>query len=133
MINQLYFCKEYQLTNVFLALKINYEKFMKNSLIIIVIAAFILLITNNVHAKPKTKTIYGRSLDGFPRVKIKNNTTESLACYVAVDGYKVKFRLQALRESKWYTATDKRFNYRNFSTWCDFLTLHPEYLKYKSF
>jgi hypothetical protein len=106
---------------------------MKNLLIIIIIAALTLLITNNVHAKPKTKTIYGRSLDGFARVKIKNNTTESLACYVAIDGYKIKFRLMALRESKWYTATDKGYNYRNFSTWCDFLALHPEYLKYKVF
>lgn len=106
---------------------------MKKCLVIVLIASLILLITNNVQAKPKTKTIYGRSLDGFARVKIKNNTTESLACYVAIDGFKIKFRLLALRESKWYTATDKLFNYRNFSTWCDFLALHPDYLKYKTF
>ena len=106
---------------------------MKKLLIIAFFTAFILVITNMVHAKPKTKTIYGRSLDGFSRVKIKNNTTNNLACYIAIDGFKVKFRLLALRESRWYTANDKRFNYRNFSTWCDFLALHPEYLKYKTF
>jgi hypothetical protein len=106
---------------------------MKNLLIIIFFAALVLFITNIVHAKPKTKTIYGRSLDGFSRVKIKNNTNNGLACYVAINGYKVKFRLLALRESKWYTATDKAFGYRSFSTWCDYLNLHPEYLKYKTF
>lgn len=106
---------------------------MKNLLIIIFIPVLIILITNIVYAKPKTKTIYGRTLDGFAQVKIKNNTSDALACYVAIDGYKIKFRLTALRESKWYKATDKRLGYRNFSTWCDYLTLHPEYLKYKTF
>ena len=106
---------------------------MKNFLIILFFTIFSFLLVNAVEAKPKTKTIYGRSLDGFARVKIKNNTTENLACYVAINGFKVKFRLPALRESKWYTATDKRFAYRNFSTWCDFLALHPEYLRYKTF
>jgi hypothetical protein len=106
---------------------------MKNLLVILFFTAFSFVLANTVQAKPKTKTIYGRSLDGFARVKIKNNTTESLACYVAINGFKVKFRLLALRESKWYTATDTRFTYKNFSTWCDFLTLHPEYLKYKTF
>jgi len=106
---------------------------MKNFIILIVIAAFTFLITDAAQAKPKTKTTYGKSLDGFARVKIKNNTTQNLACYIAINGYKVKFRLPSLRESKWYTATDKRFSYRNFSTWCDYLALHPEYLKYKQF
>jgi hypothetical protein len=108
-------------------------KIMKNLLITLVLSIFILLITNIVQAKPKTKTLYGRSLDGFAQVKIKNNTTESLACYVAIDGFKIKFRLLALRESKWYTTNDKRFEYHNFSTWCDYLDQYPEYLKYKQF
>ena len=106
---------------------------MKKIFIFLLVFVFTFLITNTVQAKPKIKTIYGHSLDGFARVKIKNNTTENLACYVAIDGFKVKFRLLALRESKWYTATDKRFAYRNFSTWCDYLALHPEYLRYKTF
>jgi hypothetical protein len=106
---------------------------MKSLLIIIFFAISVFSIVNYVHAKPKTKTTYGRNLDGFAQVKIKNNTTESLACYVAIDGYKVKFRLPALRQSKWYTATSKRFAYRNFSTWCDFLSLYPEYSKYPVF
>lgn len=106
---------------------------MKKIFSILFIFSFVLLLAGIVEAKPKTKTIYGTSLDGFARVKIKNNTTENLACYIAIDGFKVKFRLPALRESKWYTSTDKRFSYRNFSTWCDYLTSHPEYLKYKIF
>ena len=103
---------------------------MKNILIIIFFAVSIFFTANYVHAKPKTKTTYGFNLDEFAQVKIKNNTTESLACYVAIDGYKIKFRLPALRQSKWYTATSKRFTYRNFSTWCDFLSLYPEYSKF---
>jgi len=106
---------------------------MKNLLTIIFFAVFVLFVTNMVQAKPKTKTIYGRNLDGFPQVKVKNNTTESLACFVAIDGYKVKFRLPASGQSKWYTASDKRFSYKSFSTWCDFLTLYPEYSKYPVF
>ena len=106
---------------------------MKKLIIILFITAFIFFLTNAAQAKPKTKTIYGHSLDGFARVKIKNNTTENLACYIAINGYKVKFRLPSLRESKWYTATDKRFAYRNFSTWCVYLSQNPEYLKYKLF
>jgi hypothetical protein len=127
MINQLYF---YKYINSLLTRLICY-KIMKKLLILIFITVFIFLLTHAVQAKPQTKTIYAHSLDGFARVKIKNNTTENLACYIAINGYKVKFRLPALRESKWYTATDKRLAYRNFSTWCDYLTLHPEYLKYK--
>ena len=106
---------------------------MKNFLFKILFITFILSIMNIVYAKPKTKTIHGRNADGFSQVRIKNNTTESLACYIAIDGYKVKFRLPALRQSNWYTATDKGFTYRNFSTWCDFLSLHPEYAKYRIF
>jgi hypothetical protein len=106
---------------------------MKNFPIIIFFTAFIFSITSIVHAKPKTKTMYGHNADGFAQVKIKNNTTESLACYIAIDGYKIKFRLPALRQSKWYTATDKGFSYSNFSTWCGFLSLHPEYAKYPVF
>ncbi len=106
---------------------------MKNFIILLLITAFIFLSTHVAQARPKTKTIYGHNLEGFARVKIKNNTTESLACYVAINGFKVKFRLAALRESKWYTATDKGFSYRNFSTWCGYLAEHPEYLKYKLF
>jgi hypothetical protein len=106
---------------------------MKNLLIIIFFAISVFSIANYVHAKPKTKTTYSRNLDGFAQARIKNNTTESLACYVAIDGYKIKFRLPALRQSKWYTATSKNYTYRNFSTWCDFLSLYPEYSKYPVF
>jgi hypothetical protein len=106
---------------------------MKKFLILVFISAFIFLYTHAAQAKPKTKTTYGHNIDGFARLKIKNNTNESLACYVAINGYKVKFRLAAFRESTWHTATDKRFAYRNFSTWCGYLSDHPEYSKYKVF
>ena len=81
-------------------------------------------------ARPKINTIYGYSLDGFVRVKIKNQTTQALACWVAIDGFKLKFRLPALTESQWYTSKDKRYTYANFSTWCDYINLYHEYEKY---
>ena len=66
----------------------------------------------------------------FARIKIKNETFEPLACYVAIDGHKVKFKLQGQSSSRWISATDKRFNYQNFSSWCDYLELHPNYQAY---
>jgi len=84
----------------------------------------------SVYARPKTKTIHGYSLDGFARVKVKNMTTKDLACWVAIDGKKTKFRLPSLNESQWYTTNDKRYTYANISTWCDYIELHPEYQKY---
>jgi len=81
-------------------------------------------------ARPKTKTTHGYSLDGFARTKIKNDTIRDLACWIAIDGHKYKFRLPALTESNWYTATDKNYNYDNIHTWCDYIDFHPEYQKY---
>lgn len=81
-------------------------------------------------AKPKTKTIHGYSLDGFARTKIKNETIRDLACWIAIDGHKYKFRLPALTESKWYTATSKNYNYANVHTWCDYIDFHPKYQQY---
>jgi hypothetical protein len=107
---------------------------MKDILLACLVSIIIfLLMSNTATAAPKTKVTYGKSLDGFSRVKIRNETSRDLACYIAIDGYKLKFRLPALRQSKWYTATDKAFSYRNFSTWCDYIDLHPEYKKYNDF
>ncbi len=81
-------------------------------------------------ALAKTRTTYGYSKNGFIQMKIKNETTKELACWIGINGFKRKFRLPAIAESQWVTANDKRFNYKNFSTWCDFIELHPEYKKY---
>ena len=81
-------------------------------------------------ALPKETVSFGDS-NGFARIKIKNETFEPLACYVAIDGHKVKFKLQGQSSSRWISATDKRFNYQNFSTWCDYLELHPNYKAYQ--
>ena len=80
-------------------------------------------------ALPKVTVSFGDS-NGFARIKIKNETFEPLACYVAIDGHKVKFKLQGQSSSRWISATDKRFNYQNFSSWCDYLELHPNYQAY---
>lgn len=89
------------------------------------------LSVSDVIAQPKTSVEHGRSLDGFARVRINNLITQELACYVAIDGYKVKFRLPALNTSRWITTTDTKFDHSNFSTWCDYLTFHPKYKEYR--
>mgnify|MGYP000160590106 CR=1 FL=1 len=87
-------------------------------------------LTFSADAKPKIKIKYGYSLDGFVRVQVKNETNKDLACWVAIDGFKKKFRLPPKMTSQWVTANDKRYTYTNFSTWCDYIDLHPEYQKY---
>jgi len=104
-------------------------KLLKNYTVI-VLATF-LLISTAAHAKPRIKSVFGHNLEGFARIKVINETTADLACYVAINGFKKKFRLPPLKESKWYAATDKRFNYKHFSTWCDYIDLHPEYQNFK--
>jgi len=84
-------------------------------------------------ALPKVTVSFDESLDGFARVKIKNETFVPLACFVAIDGHKIKFQLRAKSTSRWITSTDKRFNYRNFSTWCDYLEIHPKYNAYQAY
>ena len=83
-----------------------------------------------VESKPRITNTFGYSLTGFARIKIKNETPKNLACWVAIDGFKKKFRLPANTTSQWITTNDKRFNYANFRTWCDYIELHPEYLAY---
>ena len=79
------------------------------------------------YAKANFSVVHGKNHEGLAQVKIVNETKAALACYVAIDGYKIKFSLPAYSSSKWYKAVDRSFNYRNFSTWCDYLELHPEY------
>ena len=84
-------------------------------------------------ARPNTTTKYSKNLNGYVRAKIVNEMTRALACYVAIDGYKIKFRLAPRRASKWYSATDTAYKYTDFSTWCDYIELHPSYLEYKMY
>ncbi|XQW85091.1 hypothetical protein ACOYR1_18505 [Thalassotalea piscium] len=87
--------------------------------------------TFSVESKPKTTTLFNKTSEGFIQAKIKNETIKELACYIAIDGFKKKFRLAGQMESQWVTATDKRFSYTNFSTWCDAVEFYPQYKKYK--
>ena len=83
-------------------------------------------------ASPRVTVSFDDS-SGLASIKIKNETFEPLACYVAIDGHKIKFQLQGQSSSRWISATDKRFNYQNFSTWCDYLELHPNYKAYQMY
>jgi hypothetical protein len=87
----------------------------------------LLLLATNALAMPKIITKHQRNINGFAEVQVSNDTMESLICYVAIDGHKRLFRLKRIESSKWYTATDIRYNHTNFSVWCDYLKLHPKY------
>jgi hypothetical protein len=86
-----------------------------------------LLLSTSALAMPKIAVKHQRNANGFAQAQVSNSTMENLICYVAIDGYKIFFRLKAMETSKWYAATDIRFNHTNFSVWCDYLKLHPKY------
>lgn len=88
----------------------------------------LLLFCISVYALPKFLVQHQRNAENLAEIQVTNQTAEPLICYVAIDGHKIYFRLQALQPSKWYKAMDPRFNYTHFSTWCDYLSLHPKYL-----
>lgn len=90
-----------------------------------------LLFIFSAQSTPQIQIEHGVTLDGFAQIKITNSTTKDLACYVAIDGYKIKFVLHRRAQSKWYKTTDKRFSYDSFSTWCDYIDFYPEYRKYQ--
>jgi len=85
------------------------------------------LFTTSALAMPKIKVKHQRNIKGFAEVQVSNDTMENLICHVAIDGHKVLFRLKAIESSRWYVATDIRFNHTHFSIWCDYLELHPKY------
>jgi len=90
------------------------------------------LIITNVQAKNTNIEIkHSYTVDGYAQVKVLNNIRKELACYVAIDGHKSKFRLPPLKASRWHIANSKRYNHTNFSTWCDLLEFYPQYKKYK--
>ena len=90
-------------------------------LLLVLMAAF------DVLAMPKIEITHDRNVQNLARVQISNETRKELICFVAIDGHKIKFRLKPLNTSKWYKATDTRFNSSHFSTWCDFIELYPRY------
>ena len=94
---------------------------------------FLLLAWVDVQAQGKISTRHDRNLAGFARIKVINETDKVLACYVAIDGRKIRFRLDRYRASPWYKATDIRFNHRSFNTWCDYANLWPDYEVYKKY
>lgn len=84
-----------------------------------------------VDALPKTSIQHGTDAQGIPRVKMTNETNLTLACYVAIDGYKKKFVLNPFKSSIWFAATSNLYNHSHFSTWCDSLAFYPNYEKYR--
>jgi hypothetical protein len=91
------------------------------------ICLLLLMVNTVVHASPKVLVKHQRNIKNLAEVQIINQTIEMLICYAAIDGHKIFFRLPPSQPSKWYVATDERFNHTNFSTWCDYLSLHPKY------
>ncbi|GLX86130.1 hypothetical protein tloyanaT_23830 [Thalassotalea loyana] len=98
----------------------------------LVTLVFLLIFCLPAWPMPDIRVEHGKSLEGFARIRIINNTPQPLACFVAIDGYKKRFVLGALKPSLWYKATDMRFNYKNFSTWCDYLEFHPQFERYRT-
>jgi hypothetical protein len=76
---------------------------------------------------------FGESSNGFSQVKVKNETEATLGCFITIDGHKAKFRLRMRSTSRWITTTDARFTYRDFSTWCDYLEVYPNYKAYQAY
>ncbi|MGB1199639.1 MAG: hypothetical protein ACPG46_11360 [Thalassotalea sp.] len=98
--------------------------------VLIALMVFFSVFSGVTDSKPKTTIFFEKTAAGFIKAKIRNETAEQLACYIAIDGHKKKFRLSGQMESKWYAATDKRFTHKNFSTWCDYLEFYPQYQHY---
>ena len=96
------------------------------------ICFILLFISLTVSAAPKTLVKHRFTTDSLVRlaeIQVINQTTKDLICYVAIDGHKIMFRLKPRLSSKWYRATHSGFTHSNFSTWCDYLSLHPKYQK----
>ncbi|WP_114326120.1 hypothetical protein [Candidatus Colwellia aromaticivorans] len=95
----------------------------------IFIGFILLTVVTTAHASPKFLVKHHRNARNLAEIQIINQSIDKLICYVAIDGHKIYFRLPARQPSKWYVATDEGFNHANFSTWCDYLSLHPKYQK----
>ncbi len=105
---------------------------MKNTLMkkYFIYLAFLGIFSFPVNALPKINVEHNTSMQGVPSVRVTNETTLVLACYVAIDGYKKKFVLQPFGISQWFSAASNAYQHTNFSTWCDSIEFYPKYRKY---
>jgi hypothetical protein len=103
-----------------------------STLILISLTTLLICSSFSALSKARIEVINGHNVDGFAQTQIKNETTKELACWVAIDGFKQKFRLPPASTSRWFTANDKRYSYANFSTWCDNIEFYPEYKNYRN-
>jgi len=88
---------------------------------------FLVLFSAQLFSMPKITVNKKVNQQGYVEVTVKNNTQEPLACYVAINGQKVRFKLIPLALSKRYKATSKAQEHTDISTWCDYLEFHPRY------
>lgn len=93
----------------------------------LLLSCTLLILSFSSQAKPKILIKHQRDANNLAEIKIINQTAKKLICYIAIDGHKIKFTLLPRQPSKWYRATDPSFSHQNFSTWCDYLSLHPKY------
>ena len=103
---------------------------MHNKIFYLIIAS---LFTVGVYAKPKITVHKSFDTNNFAQIKITNETIKELACYVAIDGQKIRFRLLPRRNTRWFKANDTRFPLSAISTWCDFIELYPHFKKFKAY
>jgi hypothetical protein len=92
--------------------------------------AYLSMISFSAVALPKISIEHQRNALDIPRVKVTNETTLTLACYVAIDGFKKRFVLTPFNSSRWYSASSKRYNHTHFKTWCDSIEFYPHYKKH---
>ncbi len=105
-------------------------KIMHNKIFYLMIAS---LFTVGAYAKPLITVHKSIDANKFAQVKITNETIQELACYVAIDGRKIRFRLLPHRTTRWFKANDTRFVLSAISTWCDFIELYPNFKKFKAY
>ena len=85
------------------------------------------ILATSALAIPRIDVRHQRNVDNFAQIQVQNDTSENLLCHIEIDGHKLRFQLKPMELSKWYTATDVRFNHTHYSVWCDYLHLHPKY------
>lgn len=116
----------------FIYKSLSLNKLSLSVLILIIFSALLFFISFPALSKANIKITNKHNADGFAQVQIKNETAKELACWVAIDGFKQKFRLLPTGSSQWFTANDKRYSYANFSTWCDNIEFYPQYKNYRN-
>jgi hypothetical protein len=87
------------------------------SLLCKIFFVFFGIISFSINALPKIHVEHKTNGQGVPSVKVTNKTALTLACYVAIDGYKKRFILQPFNSSKRFSASSNLYDHTNFSTW----------------